>query len=394
MKKYVFLVAFIFCTGSWGMPEADGLGLDFVSKESKFSGFIHHKDESILTLDEELVLERCQLTHGDEHILSGDGGGAKDQYSLDRRTAVSVGRGPYSAVFPIRTYPRDNLEGSYYLGTAFAVGSQVALTAAHNVCLRNLSHNESERIPFENSIVDKVSCYYGMDGGSFSSLLSVDALAFRKEWTGDEFFRAYDYALLFFDDLISVKAGQPGTLNVIAPKNFEESDEDFLITGYPKTVGKVKDGESVKEEFHEKGLQQYKHEAQVLRSCGLERFGFKSKESYDKFLSENHLLEDRNLFHKVDTTGGQSGSPIINKRDFSAVGMHTGGFSELRYNFNRGIKFTKGFFDDLENFYRAISQINGDSENSTYPVEMENERLKCWDAGNCYVVLFKNQQRG
>lgn len=392
MRRCIFLFVFLFCFSSWSSCGVDELYSVFLSKESEFSGFPLHQNESIMMLDQDNIDENCQKTGGDEHILSGYDGGLKNQYYLDRRSDVDATKGPYSAVFSMRMYSSVNYEdNSYSIGTAFSIGPRVALTAAHNVCLRTLDDDETRRIPFVNSIIDRVLCYYGMDGASCRSSFDVNALAFRKEYVGEKSFRAYDYALLFFDQLISEKAGMSENSNVIAPKLFGESVGDFLVTGYPKTVGKAKSVGGKKEAFHEKGLQQYGHKGKVLRSCDLESFGFQSRNSFDEFLSEKDLLESKNLFHKVDATGGQSGSPIIDTTDTSAIGIHTGGFKELRHNFNRGIKFTEDFFSDLENFYREISNIFVNSRHPSYPVKIDNNYLKCWDAENFYVVFFKKQ---
>lgn len=179
---------------------------------------------------------------------------------------------PFSAIGAFRMYQNSTL----YHGTAFMVGPNVALTAAHCV--------------FDNgSSYDNMTFAPGQNGSSAPfGTAAVTEYYYPQEWE-DTHNSKYDWAVIKLSTNVGNSCGWFGISDYATlsnPGNF------LLISGYP---GEYRHGTYAEQWFSE----------------------------------ETFIRYDANEFwYEIDTTAGQSGSPLLvfTNSTYRAVGIHTNGY--------------------------------------------------------------------
>ncbi|MCD7711434.1 MAG: trypsin-like serine protease, partial [Firmicutes bacterium] len=175
---------------------------------------------------------------------------------------------PYSAICYVESTWSD---GSVSCGTAFIIYSDVALTAAHMVYDADLGEWAEE-----------VKLWPGKDGYGFWNnpygTTTASNMVVSKSWTSSEA-DDYDWAILDLEDSIGDETGWFGISTSVS------SGTSVTISGYP----------------YDYRYYQYKMSG-TLSS-----------------------VETRKLYYSIDTSEGQSGSPIYRATTsgYTAYGIHT-----------------------------------------------------------------------
>lgn len=362
--------------------------------------------------DEGLILEKKtqssfrigdfkeELETHDESIIKNIK--ANSSFSQDKREKISdFWKYPYSATLLVGAC-FDSGSGEIFLpGTCFLIGPRVALTAAHivyqqkskqvakrvvcyfdprylystnqessedNISNIDLSSNNSHNEYLEDNRNNIRDCEFG-----FFLEVTVSKFSFPHFYkdSSKDGFRSHDYAVLFFDEDVNTSIGDEIFFNTLREvesnlSNVEKEDEDLVKS-------KVKEKLAQKEHQSSSNIDLKDFNPASLKDNLLNAlipgFPVEAKDTDnptnsrdvlgDMYYHESslHYLEEnvdsqysleRNIFHKIDTTGGQSGSPILIKTDdgYFCCGIHTGAYR--RWEINRGVLITKEILTDLQ----------------------------------------------
>ncbi len=207
---------------------------------------------------------------------------------------------PFSAIGYLRC--QKDAWDTYYGGTAFMVGPDTAVSAAH--CFYD-EDGDARNITFAPG-TNGLNAPYGMT--------SVKGFVYYPVQWIESFDDEYDWAVFKTSSAIGNKCGWLGT-KVTTDGNL--THQMSLIIGYPI------------EHWGDNGYAE-------------QWFGEK----------EMHAVTATKLFYDVDTSGGQSGSPIIQYQedDIYAVGVHAyrTGATALFPQYNSGSRITMDFMNMIK----------------------------------------------
>ena len=211
--------------------------------------------------------------------------GTDDRFRVDNTTSF-----PYSAIASLRTvWPN----GVVTVGTAWMYGPNVAMTAGHCIYANDLGGWPTEII-----------IYPGRNGSSmpFGEAKAVK-IHVPENFTKNHNMN-FDWGLIELDKNIGNETGYFGASWQLDSLN----NTDVTISGYP---------------------------------------GEKSKQMWQMSGSIFDMNEYK-IHYTIDTTGGQSGSPVYLEDDYLSVAIHTNGaYDKIS---NKGTRITKGIFDFIESF--------------------------------------------
>ena len=203
-------------------------------------------------------------------------------FDEDTRVKVNTSISPYKSIGYLKTKYENS--DSYYRGTAYLVGSHIAITAAH--CAYSRSDGGATSMTFSPA----------RDGDSYPyGTANVTKYAVLSEYKNGD-----DWAILILDSNIGDVAG------TITFGKYNTATDCLgigsVISGYPV----------------DKGYSQYGANGYI------------------------NSVSDYKVWYTIDTEGGQSGSPIMdaNRR---AYGVHTGGSKEDGTNW--GCRVNDRFYD-------------------------------------------------
>lgn len=203
---------------------------------------------------------------------------------------------PYSAIAFIRVTWKNSLDITR--GTAWIVSDNVAVTAAH--CIYNEDRGGfAERVeicPAKNGLMIWNNPY----GKAQSTTLYVSNAYMSSEDLGS------DWGLIAFDKPLGQETG---VINYRATNDAELDNMFVEIAGYPSEIGLLPT------------YQQYTMS------------GFINSFTYSR------------LFYSIDTSGGQSGSPILDSNNI-AIGIHTRAIDGNGYN--SGVRFFEGVCKSIQ----------------------------------------------
>ena len=211
--------------------------------------------------------------------------GTDDRFRVDDTTSF-----PYSAIASLRTvWPN----GVVTVGTAWMYGPNIAMTAGHCLYANDLGGWPTEII-----------IYPGRNGSSmpFGETKAVK-IHVPENFTKNHNMN-FDWGLIELDKNIGNLTGYFGASWQLDSLN----NIDVTISGYP--------GEKRKQMWQMNGS------------------------IFD--------MNEYKIQYTIDTTGGQSGSPVYLEDDFLSVAIHTNGaYDKIS---NKGTRITKGIFDFMESF--------------------------------------------
>lgn len=197
----------------------------------------------------------------------------------DNRVKVSnTSLYPYSAVCYMEVSYQGTSEIS--IGTAFMVGDNIALTAAHCIYEEGYSVKEVKVWPGKDG--------YGLWNNPFGTAEQVTV--FSPNWGPGNYADENDWAIIVLDDDIGNSTGWFG----FEWQHADAKNRTLTISGYP-----------VSDRYY-----QYTASDMVVE------------------LNQYHIL------HRIDTGEGQSGAPLYNS-DNIVYGIHTQGYDNSRNMANR-----------------------------------------------------------
>lgn len=205
---------------------------------------------------------------------------------------------PYSAIALIKIDWPGLIPTSY--GTAWIIADNIAVTAGH--CLYDTE---------EDVWAKSITLYAAKDGlgfwnnpyGTVKSKKLCIAQNYIDYETSD-----YDWGLIALKENIS---DETGIINFTYASNSQLTNANIEISGYPYGDGLI-------------------HDFRQLTMSG----------TISSFT-------DRRLYYTVDTTGGQSGSPILGANHV-AYGIHTHGTNNGTYN--SGTRITEAMYNTFHSF--------------------------------------------
>ena len=209
-----------------------------------------------------------------------------DRFRVNNTTSF-----PHSAIASVETiWPY----GIVTVGTAWMYGPNIAMTAGHN-----LYSDKYGGWPTE------ILIYPGRNDSSkpFGEVKAI-TIHVPESFTNNRDTN-FDWGLIELDKNIGNETGYFGALWKLDSLN----DTDITIAGYPA----------------ENYTQMWKMDGNILNS------------------------HEYKINYNIDTTGGQSGSPVYLTTDnYLSVAIHTNG--DYLKRFNKGTRITKGIFDFMESF--------------------------------------------
>lgn len=209
----------------------------------------------------------------------------KDERELVNSTNVF----PYCAIAMLSiTYENSSL---LYRGTGFFINEDTLLTAGHNLYNHSVEVGESKPLGKMTSM--KIYPAYNNGLGRYGGT-EWTAVFYPTSWL-DEKNDSADYGIIKIEDPIGFKTGR-FSLSIYPSLNV-----NYTISGYPVYVNNSKTN------------QQWKKSGKLTS------------------------ITDYLLSYKIDTSGGQSGSPIFDNYN-RVIGIHTSGSSTSNY----GVKLTSG----------------------------------------------------
>lgn len=322
----------------------------------------------------------------DEGILADNDGEDKNDFSKDRRIHVAdVFAFPYSAILYMRMYETENdLEKETFVpGSAFMIGERIALTAAHNVCYRGKGEITPENAKM--MIPRQVICFSCMNDGDFHEMRTVVSLALNFDYYNSEGkFRKYDYAILLLDKPFAVRS-------YLAPIVHNPEMDTFTISGYPRYAGVGEENSKQKTKCNGN-----------LYSCEGPLVDFKTlNDDIQGYIKLDAISVKKNVGYKIDTSPGQSGSPIIHelksennhenapKSQFCAVGIHTGGMTSPACNFNRGVPITNNVLQFLIKAATYLDVFTQDTKEADFQDDHLFYRIIKFDSKEVFLARFK-----
>jgi len=216
----------------------------------------------------------------------------KSVFGPDERELVrNVLMPPFRWVAQVFGYPRRDRRGTYSVGSGFVIGSRTILTAAHNLWA-------------DGQRVSHCLVFPGVDGDRSTPRLGVYSASVtfphrRYEHAGDDL---YDVAVLVLDHALPADLIPPayGFLRWMTINPDLLQGAVGMVSGYPKDVPR---------------------QPPVPNFVQAHQYY-----DYDELISSRGLV-----FYKIDTTEGQSGSPLLvkvptpNGNRLRAVGIHSNG---------------------------------------------------------------------
>ena len=196
---------------------------------------------------------------------------------LDERVQANPREYPYTAICSLKIR---SSSGKYYMGTGFFISSRILLTAGHCVYIHD-----------DNGWPDSIEVIPGRDKSEkpFGSVIANEFMSF-DEWIEDRD-RNYDMGVIILpeDCPFGEKVGWFGCKTFLDEKEYK--GKIFNISGYPGERG---------------GREQLK-------------------------MSGEGECQGPLLKYDIDTTGGQSGSPvwIVKDNKYYVIGVHTMGNSSI-----------------------------------------------------------------
>ena len=235
----------------------------------------------------------------------------------DTRTQVSNTRiAPYNAICKMYVYL--DCGCSTQAGTGFLISDNCIVTAAHNfVCTK--TENGSYVHPYGK--VEKINIYFGLYYNEnnvstcYAATLNVvedsDTEFGYMHYINNSRSSAYDYGYIILDDdQISDLQGITTYFELESLSDTQISNKSIIITGYPS--GKI-----------------------LYTGNGM-----------------TQTITSTKVYHNVDTSGGQSGSPMYyvdSNGKYKVIGIHTSGVGSTAYNSGRRIDAS------LKTMYDSIS---------------------------------------
>ncbi len=194
---------------------------------------------------------------------------------------------------------RGRLEGDpgYSSATAFMVGPDTAVTAAHNFYY------------IDGRYLKDITFTPGKNGYSAPfGMTSVEGFVYYPQQWADSFDREYDWAVFKTSSDIGNSCGWLGFMKAT---NLELENQLAVLSGYP-TMYTKQDGYG----------EQWFTEDRIL------------------------LASDLQIYYQMDTSGGNSGSPLIRYiDDFYVVGINSREYPSGDPSFNAGARINEDFYN-------------------------------------------------
>ena len=313
-KSYIITFSFILLLTSTAIameedfgdfPDANNIKSNSCNNKRKETSFkIEYPEELKFGCDK----ENGRYGYIKESLLKLDEESTKKRIKKDRRNTVhDVKDYPYSSILSLEMRISDR---GYYLGSAAVVWKNIILTAAHNVIDIKT-----------NNIAKNIRLHFCRSGAQCEETLPVHGYVYHKEYEKNS--DPHDYAVL----CLNYNAGKQ--FGSIAPKPNIYNNEKVFISGYPDLV--MRD-----EKWVEKaGKHHYEH-------CTEDN-------NYDGFKVNEKLCD-----YDIDTTHGQSGSPIrVKKEDlWESIGVHTDGSEK----YNSGVYINNEVFENIKKWATYLNK--------------------------------------
>lgn len=212
----------------------------------------------------------------------------------DREVVTNTTRIPYRYIRKLEIRIKNS--NTMYVGTGFLVGKSTILTAGHCAYISGKTITSIKFYPGKNGSSNPY-------GSNTVTNIHVPTKYKNAADTGNSTDEAkYDYALLELNSEAGSKLGYFGLGGYNTKYNIDNlTNTKATLVGYPGTPGNIL----------------YRHKATITG-----------------FNAGGYLM-----YYNMDSTGGQSGAPIIKYTDgkYYIIGIHNGGFTDGSANIGRYI---------------------------------------------------------
>ena len=146
----------------------------------------------------------------------------------------------------------------------------------------------------------------------------------------------------------------------------DNTRKTYTDESYDVTIIEIKEEDKIEQKsFFDLDKQIFQEKVyEILRNCQIYLLHYpKGKEmEISPGIIKNINEDNKNIYHLCDSSGGSSGSPIINKNNFQVIGIHKGA-AEKGKNYNLGTLLK----EPVEKFSEAIKmKINNNINNSNH----------------------------